>query len=98
MTKQIESIYQQTNEPVHLWFSLSYCSYLVWPRSIMQSMPLEWQRKFTELAEEIDAAAEKVGIETPNYTVYARNGSGRFITDEYRDYQRGRRNVFKEPV
>lgn len=51
-----EEPYERTDGPVHLWFSLSYANFLVWHRSSMQSMPLEWQRRFVELAEELDAA------------------------------------------
>lgn len=51
-----ESVHERTDGPVHEWFSLSYANFLVWPRAYMQSMPLEWQRRFAELAEELDAA------------------------------------------
>lgn len=51
-----EQPYERTDGPVHTWFGLSYANYLVWPRTLMQSMPLEWQRRFTGLAEELDAA------------------------------------------
>lgn len=51
-----EEPYERTDGPVHEWFSLSYCNFLVWHRAHMQSMPLEWQRRFVELAEELDAA------------------------------------------
>jgi hypothetical protein len=48
--------YDRTDGPVHTWFSLSYANFLVWHRAHMQSMPLEWQQRFVELAEELDAA------------------------------------------
>ena len=51
-----EEPYERTSGPVHTWFSLSYCNFLVWHRAHMQSMPLDWQRRFVELAEELDAA------------------------------------------
>lgn len=51
-----EEPYERKSGPVHAWFSLSYANFLVWHRAHMQSMPLEWQRRFTELAEELDAA------------------------------------------
>lgn len=41
--------------PVHEWFSLSYASYFVLPRLVMQEMPLDWQRRFVAL---MDEAAE----------------------------------------
>lgn len=42
------------DEPVHEWFGLSYAAYLVLPRSVMQSMPVEWQRQMVALLEEAD--------------------------------------------
>ncbi len=51
-----EQPYERTDGPVHMWFGLSYASFLVWHRTHMQSMPLGWQRRFVELAEELDAA------------------------------------------
>ena len=58
-----EEPYERTGGPVHEWFSLSYANFLVWGRAYMQSMPLEWQRRFTELAEELDAAYPDTGGE-----------------------------------
>lgn len=40
------------SESIHGYFGLSYANYLVLPRSLLQSMPDEWQRRFvTELRE-----------------------------------------------
>jgi len=51
-----EQPYERTDGPVHAWFSLSYANFLVWHRAHMQSMPLEWQRRFKDLADDLDAA------------------------------------------
>jgi hypothetical protein len=32
-------IWEFTDEPIHLWFGLSYASFFVMPRTVMQSMP-----------------------------------------------------------
>ena len=44
-----------TDGPIHTWFSLSYANYQVLPRTLMQSMPIEWQQRMvaclTELGE-----------------------------------------------
>lgn len=40
-------------EPVHGLFGLTYASWLVWPRVVMQAMPILWQQKFCKLAEEM---------------------------------------------
>lgn len=57
---------ERTDGPVHEWFGLTYVNFLVWHRSRMQSMPLEWQRRFVELAEELAAAYPD---DTPEYEV-----------------------------
>lgn len=41
---------------VHTWFSLSYVNYLVLPRAVLQSMPEEWQHRFTALMGEAEQA------------------------------------------
>jgi hypothetical protein len=45
------------------WFGLSYSNYLVLQRSILQSMPQDWQHKFVRLLEEID---DRMGEEMSN--------------------------------
>lgn len=44
------------NGPVHGWFSLSYCNYLVLHRTLMQSMPVEWQERMVACLVELDGA------------------------------------------
>jgi hypothetical protein len=41
---------------IHTWFSLTYSNYLVLPRTLLQSMPLEWQHRFVAQLHELDAA------------------------------------------
>jgi hypothetical protein len=55
-TARPEGSGERTDGPVHLWFELTYANFLVWHRAYLQSMPLEWQQRFVELAEELDAA------------------------------------------
>lgn len=79
-------------EPIHSWFELTYSSYLVVPRSVLQSMPVEWQRRMVACLEEAREAS--AGLDLPTrYQVRARDSSGRFVQDPYADYQRGRRQV-----
>ena len=86
--KQIE----QDNAPVHGFFGLSYAAYLVVPRSILQSMPVEWQRRFviclTEAEEKISWPQHGEEIE-----VRLKNETGQYVEDSFRDYDRGRRRV-----
>ncbi len=89
---------------IHTWFGLSYARYLVIPRSVLQSMPNEWQEQFVGLLNELD---EKNWVhmlpKKTNYKVelrsYDYNDNDRFVwrnkvNDPLMDYNRGRRNVF----
>jgi hypothetical protein len=81
------------NEPIHGWFELSYAAYLVLPRSVLQSAPVEWQRKFVECLNELEEMfGDKVPMEGV-YEVHLRSDRGVFIEDVYRDYERGRRVI-----
>lgn len=82
------------HEAIHLWFGLSYASYLTIPRSILQSMPDEWQKKFVELLDELDEKVTEEKLELPKYTVSARDARGYFIFDDHRRYDRGRRRLW----
>jgi hypothetical protein len=39
--------------PVHTWFGLTYSNYQVLPRTLMQSMPVEWQERMVACLEEL---------------------------------------------
>lgn len=41
-------------EAIHGWFGLSYASWLCLPRTLLQSMPVEWQSRFVALLREYD--------------------------------------------
>lgn len=41
---------------IHTWFGLSYANHLVLPRTLLQSMPDDWQRRLTTLLEEMSTA------------------------------------------
>lgn len=41
-------------DPIHIWFGLTYASWLTLPRVLMQEMPYEWQEKMVALLNEID--------------------------------------------
>lgn len=80
------------DEPIHGWFGLSYASYLTLQRSVLQSMPLEWQRRFVKCLEELDEAAADLSCGSC-YCVLRRDANGRFIHDPFADYERGRRRI-----
>ena len=81
---------------IHAWFELTYANYLVLPRSVLQSMPKEWQIKFVELLDQLEETNWRERLPDGSfYKVEMRNNKGK-ATDPFIDYDRGRRNVFKE--
>jgi hypothetical protein len=78
-----------SREPIHEWFELSYANYLVLPRSLLQSMPVEWQERMVSLLNEMDRAFQLPPVE---YRVQMIR-DGKFVRDELADYKRGRRRV-----
>lgn len=76
-------------EAIHAWFGLSYANYLCLPRSVLQSMPDEWQQRFVRLLEELQ---EEFGhLDWPNYRVCPIVlHTGRFKPDPIPHYNRGR--------
>ena len=79
-------------EPIHEWFELTYAQYLTVPRSVLQSMPVQWQSKFVELLEELDNTIDW-RPDSGCYWVRLRDSAGRFVHDPLMDYQRGRRKI-----
>lgn len=80
--------------PIHTAFGLSYASYLVIPRTVLQSMPLEWQARFVELVNETHETFP--GWEPPwpqGWTVHLRGEGGRYVADDLAHYERGRRRL-----
>jgi hypothetical protein len=63
---------------IHTWFSLTYANYLVLPRSVLQSMPEDWQHRFTALLEEMDTAFGH--LDWPAYDVRALKRPAQVIT------------------
>lgn len=81
---------------IHDWFELTYAQYLTIPRSVLQSMPAEWQDKFVRLLDQLDNTIDW----RPNkgrYWVMLKDGKGRYLHDPLMDYERGRRFVEKKP-
>lgn len=73
-------------EPVNDWFELSYAQYLTIPRSALQSMPVEWQRRFVECLEQLDEAIDWRPSEG-RYWVKLKNNLGKYVTDPLMDYR-----------
>lgn len=71
---------------VNVAFGLSYASYLVYPRTILEAMPHDWQKKLVALLDELHDTFK--GYEPPGgYTVLAKDERHRFTTDPFRDYR-----------
>lgn len=82
-------------EIVHGYFGLTYAQYLVIPRTALQSMSNEWQRKFIDCMNELDQEIDWKP-EGADYWVQLRKPDGTFtsITDDpLNDYERGRRKI-----
>lgn len=86
------------DEPVHAWFELSYANYQVLSRTLMQSMPAEWQRRMVACLEELRGAFEHVE-QAPGYEVRACRWQAPDLTDDdtllrvgfsWEDYHDGR--------
>ena len=55
-------------DAVHHFFGLTYASYLVLPRVLLQSMPDDWQSRFVQILNEYDDAVREIK-QAPVYDV-----------------------------
>lgn len=83
----------ETLKSVHDYFGLTYCSYIVLPRTVLQSMPEDWQDKFISLMEEMDGRTGWRQQLPGEYNVTMRTDDGKFSIDPFLDYERGRRKI-----
>lgn len=90
---------EQSHTPIHNFFGLSYASYLVIPRSILQSCTPEAQQKLCDALEEVYKET-KAHMDDPwpyeaTISVQLRDVvTGRLKKDDLADYQRGRRRLW----
>ena len=90
----VEDVIDLDDDHIHNWFGLSYSNYLVLPRSILQSMSAEWQKKFVGLLDEMEEKMNEYKIPLqPDYQVTARN-NGKYVKDIYSDYWRNGQRCF----
>ncbi|WP_409174389.1 hypothetical protein [Brevibacillus fortis] len=111
-TAELERALEQGNElkrerDIHEWFELTYSQYLTIPRSVLQSMPVTWQKKFVVLLDELDETqwlsllpkdtCYRVELRQTKDSLDGRGWKwGSKVSDPLADYQRGRRNIFAE--
>lgn len=92
MTEEILNF--DEDDYIHNWFGLTYANYLVLPRSILQSMDTEWQKKMVDLLNEMEEKMREEGLEnTPDYSVNAKDFNGKYIKDPYRYYWRNNQRI-----
>jgi hypothetical protein len=54
--------WERHNGPVHKHFGLTYAEYMVLPRVMLHSMPLDWQERFVAILREYHEHFAAVGI------------------------------------
>lgn len=74
---------------IHTWFELTYASHLVLNRTLLQSMPDQWQERFVGLLRELEGAFPR-GLTPPGYWLRPRGEGNKFIEDPCPHYNRGR--------
>jgi hypothetical protein len=82
---------KESREPINDFFGLTYASYLVIPRTALQSMHVQWQRKFVGMIHQIEELL--ADYEPSAYWVRRTDGHGKFLYDPLADYERGRRRL-----
>lgn len=79
-------------DPIHLWFGLSYASYLVIPRAVLQSMPHDWQSRLISLMDELNETIDWMPDDY-EYEIGMLDENRNPTIDPNEDYQRGRRRL-----
>jgi len=73
-------------DDLHGWFGLSYANYLTLPRSLMRSMPDEWQGRMAALLREMGEMFPGYQQEG-TYIVQLRDDAGWFVPDRLAPYR-----------
>lgn len=68
---------------IHEWFGLTYASYLVLPRVLMEYMPAKWQEDMVRLLNE----AQDFWEHDDNYAVQLRTKKGSYTKDPLCHYR-----------
>jgi hypothetical protein len=88
-SEPVQRVAYREEGAVHLWFGLTYANYAVLHRTLLQSMPLEWQDRFVACLRELDESFGHLDI-PGTFMVQAKDRDGRFIKDPVPHYNRGR--------
>ena len=76
----------ETLTPIHDFFELSYASYFVMPRSALQAMSVDWQKRFLGLMDEMEETFDMSEI-SGDYWVRRKGSNGRFLHDPFAEYR-----------
>lgn len=84
------------SSPINEHFALSYASYFCMPRSALQALPLDWQRRLVVLMQEANA----LGLRTPDdYEVRRRDPhTGMYLQDAWLDYRHPDQSLLPESL
>jgi hypothetical protein len=83
-----------SSEPVHEWCELTYAQYVTIPRSILEAMPVEWQRRFVECMRELDATFDWRPREG-RYWVTLKGDKGHYLRDRLMEYRHPNREYIE---
>lgn len=98
VAEMLDQLDVDEHEPVHAWFGLTYSNYLVEPRALLQSMPVDWQRRFVRCLRELEHVVTAAGVEVAEgYTVQPRTDDGCFVSEPVPHYNRGRTQLDLTP-
>ncbi|MFE4658131.1 hypothetical protein ACFRFJ_15780 [Streptomyces hydrogenans] len=81
-----------TDGPIHAHFGLSYCNYEVLHRTLMQSMPTEWQERMVACLDELQAAFSHV----PQPEIFDVHAATEYIVGEMSDAQLEQAGITEE--
>lgn len=72
--------------PFHEWFGLTYSSYLVLPRAILEALPEDLQHRLISCIDEAKDLIDSGQI-NDNYSVKLRDQDGRYVVDPFANYR-----------
>lgn len=104
--RELQRPFLEAGDWIHNWFDLTYAQYLTIPRSVLQSMPWEWQLKFVKCLTELDRTIDWLPKKGQYRVILSDvveefdedeqcdvSRWGRELDDPLMDYQRGRRQI-----
>jgi hypothetical protein len=83
-------------DDIQKWFGELEATHVVFHRSIIQSMPENWQKRFLALVTELSCTCTRNGVPVPKLVVVAVDEGGKLVADPLADHQHGKRDVFQE--